>query len=267
MKYIRDNLSDRMSASWKRTNQTFHFFFSKKKEKESEIVDFLNSTLYQLCNGNRTLIPCIYDIYKIRRDGTSQEYIWDADSLQKALITVSKQTTSSGTCFLFIDGLDECSGDQRELVMCMKNLVCAFQYQMLKLKICAASRPETAFISRLQKYPGLKYQDRTKSDIYKYTYDELTEAAGILELEAEEYILLSQLVEDIANRSQGVFIWVKLVIKEIIAQIDAGQKISQLPHIWACPPFGHPRLRTGSPWVGSEGSGPDPRGPTGRVGF
>jgi hypothetical protein len=77
-----------------------------------------------------------------------------------------------------------------------------------------SSRPEPTFQGCLKNYPKLRLQDLTKEDIRQYASD----ALGLLEekmVEGGTQNSKKLLINKIVERSAGVFLWVRLVLKKL----------------------------------------------------
>lgn len=108
---------------------------------------------------------------------------------------------------MLIDGLDEFEGNYSRLLDALTNI-----HLGSNIKLCVSSRPETALLRKLANFPSLSLQDLNYHDIEKYAMSQL----------APYGISGSQLVYDIRNRAEGVFLWVVLVSKSLVSGIEAG---------------------------------------------
>lgn len=111
-------------------------------------------------------------------------------------------------CF-FIDGLDEYDGD-REVIDSLVRLS-----QSGHTKICASSRPwnrfEDAFHASKLKGNRLELHQHTRGDISNYVKEELGSSSPNL---SQVYGDLQPLIREVISRSEGVFLWVTLVVKK-----------------------------------------------------
>jgi len=172
---------------------------------ESQFIDFFNSVLYDLCDRYPCVLPYVHPIWEKQHRSTSAEYVWNEASLKKVLEAIAGQTEVTGTCLLFVDGLDECQTPQGDLIRYMKKLTKAFRGQRLKLKICAASRPETDIINLLRSQEGFAYEDHTPAGIEHYAASKLKEAIVDAGWEVEDDPSLQYLVKSLVLNSNGVW--------------------------------------------------------------
>lgn len=132
---------------------------------------------------------------------------------------------SEGTdiCFcFFIDGLDEYDGDHRQVIDTLSALA-----QGTRFKICASSRPwnvfQDAFETSRDHGNWLELHLYTKNDIATVVEQEL---GGKLARRYPSDPDWQLLVKDVIDRSQGVFLWVTLVImKELVPCLENREDI------------------------------------------
>ncbi|KAI0460624.1 hypothetical protein F5B21DRAFT_519336 [Xylaria acuta] len=109
-------------------------------------------------------------------------------------------TQTSKPAVLFIDAVDECDDEEaRDLVGYFSRLTNeAFQLGA-NLKVCLSSRhyPQIS----IDGCPEIAVERHNKQDIFRF-----------IQAGAEDYTLVNDLQQDIANRYGGVFLWVVLVV-------------------------------------------------------
>ncbi|USP74058.1 hypothetical protein yc1106_01332 [Curvularia clavata] len=134
-------------------------------------------------------------------------------------------------CFL-IDGLDEYDGDHHELAELLVGISCSSN-----IKICASSRPWNDFIDAFgQSQWKLFIHELTKDDIRLYTEDNLEQNRRFLQLKGREPVAAESLIQKMSERSQGVFLWVYLVIRSLLRGLanrdeirDLQRRLDELP--------------------------------------
>ncbi|KAI1416394.1 hypothetical protein F5Y13DRAFT_153830 [Hypoxylon sp. FL1857] len=123
--------------------------------------------------------------------------------------------------YFLIDGVDEYVGDFDELIDTL------FSEPSRFVKFIVSSRPTIPCTEAFSKYPSLRLQDLTSSDIKDYANDTLRCRLGSL-----SHLVgmddLSVVVEEICLRSSGVFLWVILVVKSLLQGIRNGDSIPEL---------------------------------------
>ncbi|KAF4999065.1 hypothetical protein FDECE_11624 [Fusarium decemcellulare] len=132
-------------------------------------------------------------------------------------------STNVRLCF-FIDGLDEYEGQPNDIIQLIETL-----RSLPNAKICASSRPWNEFEQRFGQddAPKLYMQDLTKGDIHKYVYDILETDANYQNLE-EKDDQGAELIQEIIEAAQGVFLWVVLVVRSFQEGLTNGDRIVDL---------------------------------------
>ena len=193
----------------------------------------LRSLLFQVLGQHPNLIPLVFPLrwaqyytgtlsicQQVRPDP------WSSRELHSAFerLVCQKQYPLS-ICFC-IDGLDEFSGDTEKICLFFKRLSTMSD----TVKICLSSRPWVEFKHSFEGCASLRLQDLTVKDIATYVNDNLKSSAAFMQLAAREKELGSQLAEEIVNRAEGVFLWVKIVVMLLLRGINNWDTV---PQLWA----------------------------------
>lgn len=114
--------------------------------------------------------------------------------------------------FVLLDGLDEVNdSDHPDLVSTIMRLSA-----IDNVKICCASRPQEPFRSSFASPFSLQVQNLTKSDIAKVVNDKLQNTRA------------SRLANVITKRSEGVFLWARLVTDDVYGACVRGESDKEL---------------------------------------
>ena len=224
MNYIcQDSRSQDLLKVWSGTKDvlTLTFFFWKagtSLEKSTE--GLLRSVLYQILNRFPALIPSAYDERSDLSSGQSafgQTLAWTERRLLKAFHNLVPQVQKKCRICIFIDGLDEIGGESDAAIEMVKRMISA------DLKVCLSSRPDLAYADAFDSCPMLRLQDLTELDIKTYLRDRLQPH---LQINTQEDV--AGLIDRIALRAQGVFLWVDLVVKAMIKGLRNHDSLNQL---------------------------------------
>ncbi|KAI1269189.1 hypothetical protein F5Y18DRAFT_178640 [Xylariaceae sp. FL1019] len=140
---------------------------------------------------------------------------WTVEELIQALGTLSLGPSSEFRFCFFIDDLDNyvprlCIGESK-----IANLLLSLS-STSAIKICVASRPIVEMVHAFGSSPHmLRVQELTYNDIVAYASDQFEASASFRTLKATE-TERSMIVEDVAQGSQGVFLWAHLVVKSLL---------------------------------------------------
>ncbi|KAH8886346.1 hypothetical protein GQ53DRAFT_750618 [Thozetella sp. PMI_491] len=140
---------------------------------------------------------------------------WRLADLLKAFEYLRGQEMTAKFCF-FIDGLDEYKEedihDPRDLIRVLRGLA-----QSSNIKLCLSSRSWTVFKDAFgsSARTTLKLEDLTRKDIRRYVTDNFNahEQFSTLSLLDPAY---ADLIEEVVRKAQGVFLWVFLVVRDLL---------------------------------------------------
>jgi hypothetical protein len=189
-----------------------HYFWAAGSALQKSDEGLLRSLLFDVLDQCPDYIPIV--LRQRWRSGpgsgprrTTASSRWTKSELQTAIEILKQQTDLPVQFCLFIDGLDEYSGDHHGLCQLVHGLS-----QTLGIKVCASSRPWNVFEEHFGSNPRSKIyiHELTLRDIRLYATSELRrELRSGLE-EDKQWI-----VDQITERAQGVFLWVFLVTRQL----------------------------------------------------
>jgi hypothetical protein len=148
--------------------------------------------------------------------------VWTLKELTECFEILSKQDLLSTKFCFFVDGLDEYDGEGIDIIKTLQDLIVS-----PNMKICVSSRPWNAFEKAFGKNHNQKLllQEYTKDDIRLYVTGTLEGNESFLKLSREDP-QYKQLIEDIVERAQGVFLWVYLVVRSLLRDLTDDNDIS-----------------------------------------
>ena len=202
------------------------FFHDRGSELQKSLAGLLRGILYQLLCQFDDLVLRVLPMYsKSKHLGTSADWSRE-EELLLALSAITDQDDVRGDALLFIDGLDEYHGDHSKLLDWLRNLADPSTQHGLKLKLCVSSRLYNVFQDSLAHCQGFIIHDLTSSDITVYVRSTLQRRVSTIRpfRQDQAELLFSQIVE----KASGVFIWVRLVVDDLLQGLVDGDTISQL---------------------------------------
>lgn len=200
----------------------FFFWTSGSRDQRSQ-TGLLRSLLHQLLSKNMELIPDTFpDLWQKLRVMTTKERIqlsleWLVKDLLSAFQRLMDAALPNMKICLFVDGLDEFDGDHITMINFFRDLGLGKHGDSVKM--CLSSRPWAVFENAFeQAVPHMKLQDLTYVDMLKYTADKLLDNVNIRRLMRKNPEFGEQLVNNAVQRADGVFLWVRLAVNELIAK-------------------------------------------------
>lgn len=211
----------------------FYFWGPGSKIQKSR-VGLLRSPLCQLLVQQ----PELCEVVTARRwaffsqvgiDAKSPEWEWT--ELRRCLERFANQIKNTSRLALFVDGLDEYDeiGDQdrpqdededdyqaqnqaqEEMISFLKTL-----HEDYNPKICVSSRTWPIFSDAFSQNPSLKMEALTQPDIDIYVDDHFSKSRAIQDLRLSEPKTIEKLTEEVKNEAEGVFLWVVLVVEQLV---------------------------------------------------
>ena len=96
------------------------------------------------------------------------------------------------------------------------------------VKICVSSRPEPEYIFAFQQCRQLRLQDLTRNDMHEYVQGTLAEAPRWQTIHDEDAVKGIDFQNEIVEKGDGVFLWIRLVVHDMVAGINRGDSLSDL---------------------------------------
>lgn len=208
----RDLIHDFQHRAQEITASFFFHFRGSAMQKSFEGV--LRSLINQILENVPSLFSILKPILPPKKKG-NEVRIWTILGLEQCLMALLEQNVSKIDMCLFFDALDEFDGHHSFICSFLKRLVNLRPASLTRVKLCFSSRPWDIFTTNFGDCRGFKIQDHTESDIRDYCIHSLShEAYGI----GHDIVHVEELVLDIIARAEGVFLWVKLVLAQLVQQ-------------------------------------------------
>lgn len=202
----------------------FYFWTSGSEEQRSQ-TGLLRSLLYQLLSTNRSLIMAIFpEQWKKLASMSTKERIamsfaWTVSELIDGFRLFLDHGLKDTKICLFVDGLDEFDGDHETIIHLFRDV--AEGQHGSQIKLCLSSRPWAVFEQAFEyTVPNLKLQASTSQDMFRYTIDRLSENDNLRTAMVQEPTLAREFVQMTVERAGGVFLWVRLAVRDTIRRFD-----------------------------------------------
>lgn len=203
------------------------FDFRAGKDMANSLEGFIRSLCIQLIRFNPDIV---FDLETHPDPSDDASRSWSLGKLRRTLCYLL-QRLPQNIC-IFVDGLDEYEGDISELLIFIKTLSHDAPGVNL-LKICLASRPESLVTFKLERYPGFAMQDYNLVGIEEYV--SITIKRLYLTSDDESHLL--KLVPQISKRAEGVFLWARFALPEIVGSRATGETYHEMQiRLEALPP-------------------------------
>lgn len=236
---------------------SFYFFNRGSSLLQKSQEGMIRAILHQIISQHHGLATFIKDLVPViptgsQQQGSARKIDWDWKSLRKAIHLIKDQGLESENIrlCLFLDGLDEYrtptpSSNSAEAMRgrepaahsskqtrrkAYENL-CELVMDLARsanIKICVSSRDLNEFASAFGHSPMLRLEDLSRRDIITYVTENLgtNNALAVWQSEAPEK--MKQIVLRIIQKARGVFMWVRLVVEQILEAVEDGSFVEEL---------------------------------------
>ncbi|KXH35869.1 hypothetical protein CSIM01_00583 [Colletotrichum simmondsii] len=226
MKHIADNkdMKECLKA-WAGTRELLvisHYFTIYGTSIQRSLEGLLRSLLFGVLVRKPALIP------KIIPDGWGKASAAPRQSEFETFLRLLWVRLDELSCkiIFFIDGLDEFEGDHIDLCETLKELS-----RIPSIKMCVSSRPWNVFEDALGERSDSKLymHELTYNDILDYTTNRLqAHPRWSVLLEEFSFVSSMSLIEEVAFKSKGVFLWVTLVVRLLRESLTNDDSLSDL---------------------------------------
>jgi hypothetical protein len=205
-----------------------HFFWSTGTTLQSSYKGLLEGLVYQALRQALELIPkaCPVRWAKTGAAADSRDLtLWSESELKETLNKIIDENESTHAFCFFINGLDEFAENHYALV---KYTIEYFATRS-NVKLCVSSRPHNVFRNSLgsANQQKLQLELMNHQDIDQFVKGRLEQNQLFRDL-AERDTRAQDLAFEIRKRAEGVFLWVHLVVWELMDGLGENDDIATL---------------------------------------
>jgi hypothetical protein len=219
MKYISEHSRTKDSlnhwAGTKKLHTASYFFWNQGTEMQKSRSGLMQSILYQILRSAPDLIPQSTET-RLHHEA------WDVEEMIEVFNHIAAQTELSSKFCFFIDGLDEYNGDESDIEPMLQVLTASSH-----IKVCVSSRPGRIYESALRSKHTFNIAQFTKEDMKEYVETRLTANPKFVRL-ADLDPQCDNVISDISVYAQGVWLWVFLVTRDILYELNRDEGISTI---------------------------------------
>lgn len=191
-----------------------YFFFNARGEKlEKSIEGMLRSLLHQMAPDCPRLLDAV-------QPKALQEYAqraWPLDLLKTLFREAANQLSEKASLICYIDAIDEVADedDVRNMIDFLEDLLETTVQNDSALLVYLASRHYPKISTSYSEEFVLDNKTGHRNDIAIYARSKFR---------CRQAVLKKSLIQDITQRSSGVFLWVVLVVRDLNKEIDRGNQ-------------------------------------------
>ena len=230
MQYLDQNLGKSSCTQWLSGYDLFvarFYLWNPGRGFQKTFQGLLQAILYQTLSAHQWLIEAVVS----EEAWTSacvmdSEICWSTLELKKVLKTSLFRLSTTKKVLLLIDGLDELQGtddDRYDMLNFLLKLT-----KLERVKLCVSSRPWNMFSDFFHEFPQLQLQSFTRADIDKYVRHSLSYSMHLQSSYLHNSGEGEKLIETIVEKASGVFLWVRLVVQELLRGFRDGETVRTL---------------------------------------
>lgn len=190
------------------------FFNAKGDDLEHSQIGMLRSILHQICSRDPDLLRALLGMVQDRRALRGEDMApWDEEELRAFF---KPQTIGhKKRIIVFIDAIDECDSESmRDVVHFWREITETAQHAGAQLSVCLSSRHYPAIT--VNNCPEIIMENHNHPDIVDFVGRRLD--LGMSGRPEDRKAIQQKMLE----KSGGVFLWVSLVLKDILRKKDEG---------------------------------------------
>lgn len=205
-----------------------HFFWNSGTPDQRPYQGLLRALLFDILRQARHLIRVVFSDKWAARQWHPTKVVqepeaWTLPRLIKAFDLLFQKAGPELRFCLFVDGLDEYGGDPFDIIDLFMTIS-----QSPNVKLCLSSRPLYDFVKTFRAFPTLRLQDLNFNDIKQYVHDKLGANHQMHELRRKEPEQAPKLSQEIIDKADGVFLWVRLVVFSLLRGLRNSDQVSDL---------------------------------------
>jgi hypothetical protein len=226
MKFVlNDSRTEESLARWAGGDELLilnFFFWNLGTPLQKSSVGMLRAFLHSVLDKHPELIPAVFPGLYQNWKNTDANSEPTYTEVKKAFeILVEKASRFLKLC-IFVDGIDEFEGDHKDISLFLCSLVSP------QVKVVVSSRPINACIHAFQGCSTLRLQDLTNHDMQIFVKGNLSSHQFMVELTKRFPQDANDLVTEIQTKAEGVFLWVKLVVRLLVDGLESGDDMKDL---------------------------------------
>lgn len=200
-----------------------YYFWNPGNALQKSLAGVIRTILHQLFEElSGDLLPYVsrHKLQLARHVGRP-EMTWSEIELRECFRKVMGSLVPAVKVFALIDGLDEVDGgdDSREDLVSFVQELASYS----NVKLCVSSRRWPLFQDAFASCPQLRLEDLNAHDIEKYVRERLQSQDKFRQTPG-----LEVLVRQVIAKADGVFLWTRLVVKDLVRGIRDGDSLVML---------------------------------------
>ena len=198
------------------------FFWNAGAPMQKSQQGLLQSLLHEIYGQCPELVPVVCPRWKRYYDIGAT---WTRPELSESIGKLGQQVSLNLKFCFFIDGVDEFDGEDHKIITDLLKSLNASP----AVKICVSSRPWNIFIAAFGADIDrrLLLEDHNGDDIKIYVKNRFESDEQFALLQSRDSRIID-LVDQIVRNAQGVFLWVRIVVSNLLRGLNNDDNLSDL---------------------------------------
>ena len=205
------------------------FFTDRASRVQASWNGVLHSMIHQLVSQNPAAMHNVIQFWrKLTKRKSKRKPIWSASAMEDIIRCLkSRDDLHLRVCF-FIDALDEHDGNHGRMCNFLHD-ICTVPSATSVFKVCVASRPENDLRDLFQSDLTISIHDWTNGDIQRFVSEKFSQHPRWRRLASGHNIETAARIKKlITSRARGVFLWVRLIVRELLEELTNGSTLVEL---------------------------------------
>ncbi|SMY25417.1 unnamed protein product [Zymoseptoria tritici ST99CH_1A5] len=233
LKFLDDNLAlDQHMVPWAEGLTVLrlrYYFWGPGNTLQHSLEGLMRTLLHQLYQqlDNRFVQYVPHHKWTSAQTSRGTTLKWTVSELRESLRIILSYVSRSCRVLFILDGLDEIDGDEDS-----RDDLAQFVQELARwhgVKLIVSSRRWTVFQDAFATCPQLRLEDLNYQDIRLFVEGQLQSNARYQQMVAHEPRAV-HLVAQLTSKAEGVFLWVRLIIKELFRGIRDGDTYAMLEY-------------------------------------
>ncbi|KAI9162965.1 small s [Paramyrothecium foliicola] len=201
------------------------FFWNPGTTLQKSLRGLIRSLLFCILSEAPEIIPVIFPKqWAVAKEQLVVEFDSQEDYLRAFSDLIRLDEIHSKHRFVFfIDGLDEFEGEHVTLI---EHFLGWCSSRPSDIKLCVSSRELPIFQHSFRKFPGFRLHELTRHDMLRLVQDKLAKNESFQELKNNSDKRM--FADEVVQKSDGVFLWLKLIMRDIEDGLFNGDRLPQL---------------------------------------
>ncbi|RFU29445.1 hypothetical protein B7463_g6896, partial [Scytalidium lignicola] len=209
------------------------FFHDRGSPTQKSFEGLLKAIIHRILTDIPELKPVVHKAWRQRLPRKNQHFTWTVEHLIVVFEKIIQQDILDVSILLFLDALDEYGGKYQDMVQFLERVFRATDRSpRTKVKVCATSRPEQIFLDNFIDVPGFWIHDHTTADIGMVVDIEFEANARLMRClyhgTDDQKLAIMELRNKILSNAEGVFLWVRLILEELLTEFTDGASLEQI---------------------------------------